>query len=113
MQFMQNIYNLNSVSYAQLSFIRTTQFHTYNSVLYPSVIGKVVASHVEGCRVDSRLRRHRFILLTRRSGGTAHEGEGRDQSSDSTVSDAIVRCWLWSTATRIVPNCAASVDYCK
>ena len=32
--------------------------------------------------------------------GTAHEGGGRDQSIGSTVSDAIVRSWLWLTATR-------------
>ena len=35
--------------------------------------------------------------------GTAHEGGGCDQSIGSTVSDAIVRIWLWSTATRISP----------
>ena len=49
------------------------------------------------------LRLHRFILCTRRSGGTAHEGGGCDQSIGSTVSDAIVRCWLWSTVTRSSP----------
>ena len=37
------------------------------------------------------------------SEGTAHEGEGCDQSIGSTVSDAIVRSWLWSTATRSSP----------
>ena len=37
-------------------------------------LGKVVASHAEGCRFDSRLILHRFILCTRRSRGTAHEG---------------------------------------
>ena len=36
-------------------------------------ICKVVASHAQGCRVDSRLRLHRFILCTRRSESTAHE----------------------------------------
>ena len=40
-----------------------------------SLIGKVVASHAEGCIVDSRQRLRRFILCTRRSGGIAHEGE--------------------------------------
>ena len=29
----------------------------------------MVASHAEGCRVDSRLRLYRFILCTRRTGG--------------------------------------------
>ena len=36
------------------------------------------------------------------SGGTAHEGGLCDQSG-STISDAIVRSWLWSTATRSSP----------
>ena len=31
-------------------------------------IGKMVASHPEGCRVDSRPKLHLFILCTRRSG---------------------------------------------
>ena len=35
--------------------------------------------------------------------GTAHEGGGCDQSIGSTVSDAIVRSWLWLTATRSYP----------
>ena len=35
--------------------------------------------------------------------GTAHEGKGCDQSIGSIVSDAIVRSWLWSTATRSSP----------
>ena len=46
---------------------------------------------------------HRFLLCTRRSGGTAHEGGGCDQSIGSTVSDAIVRNWVWSIATRSSP----------
>ena len=49
------------------------------------------------------LRLHRFTLCTRRSGGTAHEGAGCDNSIGSTVSDAIVRSWLWLTATRSSP----------
>ena len=40
------------------------------------------------------------MLCTRRSGGTAHHGWGCDHSIGSTVSDAIIRSWLWSTATR-------------
>ena len=31
--------------------------------------------------------------------GTAHGGGGCDRSIGSTVSDAIVRSWLWLTAT--------------
>ena len=64
--------------------------------------GKVVASHAVGCKIESRLwlRLHRFIQCTRRSGGTAHEGGGCDQSIESTISDAIVRNLLCSTATR-------------
>ena len=46
---------------------------------------------------------HWFTLCTRRSGGTAQEGGGCDQSIGSTVSDAIVRSWLWLTATRSSP----------
>ena len=37
------------------------------------------------------------------SGGTAHEGDGCDQSIGSTVSDAIVCSWLWLTATGSSP----------
>ena len=70
-------------------------------------IGKVVASHAEGCKVArSNLavaELHRFILCTRRSGGTEHEGGGCDQSIRSIVSDAIVHSWLWQTATRSSP----------
>ena len=54
-------------------------------------------------RIPGVAELHRFILCTRRSGGTAHEGGGRDQSIASTVPDAIVRSWLWSTATRSSP----------
>ena len=32
--------------------------------------------------------------------GTAYEGGGCDRSIGSAVSDAIVRSWLWLTATR-------------
>ena len=49
------------------------------------------------------LRLHRFILCTMRSGDTAHEDGGCDQSIGSTDSDAIVPSWLWSTATRSSP----------
>ena len=66
-------------------------------------IGKVVASYAERCKVDCRHRLHRFIMCTRRSRGTAHEGEVNGQSIGSIISDAIVRRWLWSTATRSCP----------
>ena len=55
-----------------------------------------------GCTFESSWV-HWFILCTRRSGGTAHEGGGCDQSIRSTVSDAIVYSWLWLTATRSSP----------
>ena len=51
---------------------------------------------------------HRITRCTRRSEVTAHEGGGCDESMGSTVSDAIVRSWLWSTTTRI-PHWATSV----
>ena len=51
-------------------------------------------------RFPVKLRLHLFIRCTRHLEGTAHEGEGCDRSIRSTVSDAIVRSWLWSTATR-------------
>ena len=79
-------------------------------------IGKVVASHAEGCNVARLIpgvaELHRFILCTRRSGGTAHVGGGCDRSIGSTVSNAILRSWLWSTATRSSPLGYFS-DYCK
>ena len=55
------------------------------------------------CKLDSRLSWDCTELCTRRSGGSAHEGGWCDQTIGSTVSDAIVRCWLWSTATRSSP----------
>ena len=53
---------------------------------------------------------HRFMLCTIRSGGTADDGGGCDQTIGSTVSDAIVHSWLWSTAQlQGVPHWATSV----
>ena len=49
------------------------------------------------------LRLHWFILCTRRSGGTAHEGGGCHQPIGSTASVAIVRSWSWFIATRSSP----------
>ena len=54
-------------------------------------------------RIPAVTEPHRFILCTRRSGGTAHEGGESEKSIGSAVSDAIVRSWLWSTATRNSP----------
>ena len=54
-------------------------------------------------RIPAVAELHRFILCTRRSGGTAHEGGGCDQPIGSSVSDAIVRSWLWSTETMSSP----------
>ena len=51
-------------------------------------------------RIPAVAELHRFILCTRSLGGTVREGGGCDQSIGSTVSDAIVRSWLWSPATR-------------
>ena len=64
-----------------------------------------------GCRACWRLQDripavaelHRFILCTRRSGGTAQEYGGCDQSIVSPVFVAIVLSWLWSTTTRRYP----------
>ena len=50
-------------------------------------------------RIAALAELHRFILCMRRSGGAAHEGGECDQSIGSTVSDAILRSWLWSTST--------------
>ena len=66
-------------------------------------IGKVVASHAEGCRVYFRQSLLRFVLCTRHSGGAAHKGGGCDQSIGSTIYGAFVHSWLWSTATRNCP----------
>ena len=62
----------------------------------------------EGCRVDSPLRLHGFILCTRRSGGTAHDGVWCYQSIGYTDYEAIARSWLWSSATRSSP-----LGYCR
>ena len=75
----------------------------YFSATLSGRICKVVASHAEGCKIESLLwlsctdlyyaRGAQGVLLMRVGGGC-------DQSIGSTVSDAIVRSWLWSTATR-------------
>ena len=68
----------------------------------------MVASPAEGCKVarsnpGCRGAAPIYTIGTRRLGGTSHEGGGCDQSIASTVSNAIVRSWLWSTATRSSP----------
>ena len=75
-------------------------------------IGKVVASHAEGCRVDSWLRLHRFILCTRRSGGTAMRAGGATGHVDlpSLTPLSVAGCGRLQLG---VPRWAASVDYCK
>ena len=67
--------------------------------------GRIVmaASHAERCSFDSQQRLHRFILCTRRSGVLPMRVGGCNQSIRSTVSYAIVRIWLWSTATSSSP----------
>ena len=65
---------------------------------------KVVASQAQCYRVDSQQRLNRFLLCTMRSGGTAHAGGASGQSIGSTVSDAIVRSCLGSTATIVVSH---------
>ena len=64
-------------------------------------------------RIPAVAELHRFILCARCSGGTAHEGGGCDQSIGSTVSDAIVRSWLWSPLGLGASHWATSEDYCK
>ena len=54
-------------------------------------------------RIPAVAELHRFMLCTKRSRGTAHESGGCVPSIGSTVSQAIVRSWLWSTATRSSP----------
>ena len=63
-------------------------------------------------RISAVAELHRFILCTRHSGGTAHDGGGCDQSIGSTVSDTIVRSWLWSTTTRS-STLGYFSNYCK
>ena len=75
-------------------------WHTRGSVFEPA------------CSKSSDLQTVLTPCNTWSSEGTAHEGGGCDQSIGSTVSDAIVRCRLWSTALG-VPHWATSVDYCK
>ena len=63
-------------------------------------------------RIPAVAELHQFILWMRLSGGTAHEGGGCDPWIGSTVSDAIVCSWLWSTATRS-SQLGYFSNYCK
>ena len=89
-------------TFIALLFLISSRKHNISRALFnfyalSGRIGKVVATHAAVARSV------RFLLCTRRSGGTAHEGGGCDQSIGSTVSDAIVRRSLWLTATRSSP----------
>ena len=72
-------------------------------------IGKVVASHAEGCKVDPRLRLHRFIICMRRSGGTAHERRGGGVRPSLTPL-SVANCDRLQPG---VPHWATLVDYGK
>ena len=64
--------------------------------------GKVVASHAEIPRSGPGLTEAIFMhcaLVALRGYCPVKGGGGKGQSIGSTVSDAIVRSWLWSTAT--------------
>ena len=86
-----------------MTALRSVSGHNYVIsgivLVCPQRQGGCIASW--SCRVDFGLRLHRFKLCRRRLyRSTVHEGWGCDQLIGSTVSDVIVRCWLWSTATR-------------
>ena len=65
-------------------------------------IGKVVASHAA---VERSSPTEAALIYTMHEAlrGYCPEGRGCDQSIGSTVSDAIIRSWLWLTATRSSP----------
>ena len=69
-------------------------------------IGEVVASHAEGCKIESRLWLSCTDFCYARGAQRVlpmHEGGECDQSIGYTVTVAIVRSWLWSTVTRSSP----------
>ena len=74
-------------------------------MLYPgwSHIGKVVVSHAAVARSSPAECADLYYARGAHRPGTAHEGGGCDQSIESTVSDSIIRSWLWLTATRSSP----------
>ena len=61
-------------------------------------------------RIPAVAELHRFILCTRPSGGTAHEGGGCDQSTGSTSLTSAAGCGRRQLG---VPHWAISVDYCN
>ena len=65
-------------------------------------MGNVVASHAEAAR-SSPAEDALIYTMHEALREYCHEGGGSDQSIGSTVSGAIVRSWLWSTATRTSP----------
>ena len=75
-------------------------------------IGKVVLSHAEGCKVAKSNPGCGWAApiykMQEALRGYCPWGCGCDQLIGSTVFDAIVRGWLWSTATS-VPHLATSV----
>ena len=75
----------------------------------------MVASHGEGCKVDSRLRYVKNVpiyICTRRSGGTAHEDGGATSQLDlpSLTPLSVAGCGRLQPG---VPHWATLVDYCK
>ena len=66
-------------------------------------IGKVVASHAEVAR-SSPAEVALIYTMHEALKGYCHEGGECGQSIGSTVSGAIVRRWLWLTATRSSPG---------
>ena len=82
-------------SYKKSFFARTTsklaKFTPFASIHIPSKRELLIIS--ANFLPFSRL--YTYILF-----GTAHERGGCDQSIGSSVSDAIVRIWLWSTVAR-------------
>ena len=64
-----------------------------------SMFYSMVASSAEGCIVDSRQRLTDLYCAQGAQGVLPIRVGGNGQSIRSTVSDAFVRSWLWSTAT--------------
>ena len=103
--FTKSYDNYHGYLYKHLKLYEITLFHIGSSGVgevpeWPHRQGGCLTCC--GCMFESSWV-HWFTLCKRRSGGTAHEGGGCDQSIGSTVSDAIVRSWLGLTATRSSP----------
>ena len=62
-------------------------------------IPKVARSRLTECSKSCDLQPHCIVQYVKLREYCPVQGEGCDQSIGSTVSDAIVRSWLWSTAT--------------